>query len=87
MTTSRYADTNGNEWDTAEEALKEFIEDLPDLTDEETESVFQFTNREGTAAQNLAAIAHGVVYSGLSDRFEGDNYPVPERIDSEGSQS
>lgn len=72
-----YIDTLGNSWASADDALHYFMEDLPYLTDEEQESVFQFTHWRETAAFNLAAIQQGVDYSGLNDRFEGDNYPVP----------
>ena len=74
---SAYTDTNGNEWDSAEEALQEFLDNLPDLTDEETEEVFQFTHYEATAEHNLDAIAYGITYAGLDYKFGGDNYPVP----------
>ena len=72
-----YKDTNGNEWTTAAEALAEFVGDLPNLSEEESETVFQFTRHDADAASNLAAIAYGVTYAGLDDRFGGDNYPVP----------
>ena len=75
-----YGDTNGNQWDDAESALEGFLSELPYLSDEETESVFQFTNHASSAAENLKAIAYGVTYSGLDDRFAGDNYPVPEPL-------
>ena len=74
----RYNDTNGNEWDTAEEALDEFLANLPDLTEEETEEAFQFTSRDNNAEANLKAIAYGITYAGLDAKFSGDNYPVPE---------
>jgi hypothetical protein len=74
---ARYNDTNGNTWNSAEEALEDFLNELPYLTEEETETVFQFTNHENNAADNLKAIAYGITYAGLDDRFEGDNYPVP----------
>lgn len=76
-----YADARGVEWDTAEEALEEFLSDLPDLTEGETETVFQFTLRGAHAAFNLAAIAYGVTYAGLDDKFGGDNYPVPALVE------
>lgn len=76
----RYHDTNGNIWDSAEEALEEFLSELPCLTDEETEEVFQFTDRSATAEMNLQAIAYGVTYAGLDPRFTGDNYPIPHPL-------
>lgn len=75
MTT--HVDALGNIWSTPTEALEDFMADLPYLTDEEQESVFQFTRRDESATFNLNAIRRGVDYSGLHDRFEGDNYPVP----------
>lgn len=72
-----FMDTNGNEWDTAEEALDDFLNDLPYLDDDETETVFQFTRYDMAAAENLRAIAYGVTYAGLDYKFSGDNYPVP----------
>lgn len=75
-----YRDTNGNEWPDAESALAEFLSDLPDLTEDETETVFQFTDHAADAATNLAAIAHGVTYAGMDHKFSGDNYPVPTPV-------
>jgi hypothetical protein len=72
-----YSDTNGNIWETAKEALDEFLSELPYMTDEEFESVFQFTNYSSSPEHNLEAIAYGVTYSGMDSRFSGDNYPVP----------
>lgn len=74
-----FYDVNGNSWDSAEEALDEFLDELPHLSDEESESVFQFTDRSKSAEFNLQAIQSGIDYSGLGDRFAGDNYPVPKR--------
>jgi hypothetical protein len=72
-----YRDANGNFWATAQEALDEFLLELPDLTDEETELVFQFTNHSESAEFNLNAIDFGIVYGGFTDKFGGSNYPVP----------
>lgn len=72
-----YVDANGWTFDSAEEALQSFLYELPDLTEEETETVFQFTDRRSDAATNLRAIAYGITYAGLDYRFSGDNYPVP----------
>ena len=83
VTNMRYSDTNGNEWDNADDALGEFLSDLPDMTEEETETLFQFTRHDASAGSNLDGIAYGVVYAGLSDKFAGDNYPVPEPIENE----
>ena len=74
---TKYSDTNGNEYANATEALEAFLGDMPDLTDEETETVFQFTHYQATPAHNLDALAYGITYAGLDDRFAGDNYPVP----------
>lgn len=73
-----YRDSNGNVWLDAESALTDFLADLPELSELESESVFQFTDYRSDAASTLAAIAYGVTYSGLDARFAGDNYPVPE---------
>lgn len=73
----RYTDTLGNGWNSAESALDEFLAELPDLTDDETEIVFQFTDRSASAADNLRAVAYGVTHAGLDHKFGGDNYPVP----------
>lgn len=73
----KYTDTRGVIFESAEEALEEFLSELPYLTDEEHEEVFQFTNRQATASENLQAIAYGVTYAGLDQRFTGDNYPIP----------
>lgn len=81
-----FKDANGNAWDTAEEALEEFISDLPYLTDNEIEKVFKFTDGNSDAASNLSAIAYGVKYSGLDYKFEGDNYPVPFNADVQPAQ-
>lgn len=70
-----FTDANGNEWETAQEALDEFLSDLPYLTEEQTEEVFQFTHWEASAEHNLAAIEHGIVYSGNTYAFK--DYPVP----------
>ena len=70
----RYLDTLGNTYETAELALQDFCDNLPDLTEEETETVFQFTQHDADAAHNLEGIAYGITYAGLSDKFEG--YPV-----------
>ena len=61
-----FTDANGNEWETAKEALDEFLSDLPYLTDDQTEEVFQFTSWSATPESNLAAIDYGIVYSGNS---------------------
>ena len=79
----RYIDTNGNEWENAETALNEFISDLPFLSEEESELVFQFTHYNDDAATNLRAIEQGIACAGLNARFEGDNYPVPTPADTE----
>ena len=71
----RYTDAHGNEWDSAEEAIEEFLSELPDLDEEETETVFQFTSFNASAAFNLKAIAEGITYAGMHDKFDG--YPVP----------
>jgi hypothetical protein len=73
-----FVDANGNEWTTAEEALADFLGELPDLTPEETEMVFQFTRYNYPAERNLTAIEYGITYAGLDARFAGDNYPVPQ---------
>ena len=70
----RYLDILGNTYETAELALQDFCDDLPYLTEEETEAVFQFTQHDADAAHNLRGIAYGITYAGLSDKFEG--YPV-----------
>lgn len=49
----------------------------------EQEQAFQFTDHTASTAKNLEAIAYGVVYAGLADKFSGDNYPVPEPIKSD----
>ena len=72
-----YIDANGNEWDSAESALEDFLSDLPYMTDEDTETVFQFTHYQDDAAANLSAVEYGIVYAGMSDTFAG--YPVPRR--------
>ena len=71
-----YIDTNGNEWDTAELALEDFLSELPYMTDEDTELVLQFTHYQNDAASNLSAIEYGIAYAGMSDTFAG--YPVPK---------
>jgi len=81
----RYNDTNGNEWKSADDALGEFLSELPDMTEEEIETVFQFTDRGASAERNLAGIAYGIVYAGMSDTFEGNNYPVPEPTENESN--
>lgn len=73
----KYTDTRGVIYESAEEALEDFLNELPYLTDEEHETVFQFTSRQATAAENLQAIAYGVTYAGLDERFTGNNYPIP----------
>lgn len=73
-----FTDDAGRHWDTAEQALEEFVQDLPPLTDDEMEYAFQFTNSKATAEQNLYAIDFGITYSGLRDKFEG--YPVPHPV-------
>lgn len=73
----KYTDTRGVIFASAEEALEDFLSELPHLTDEESETVFQFTHWQASAEKNLQAIAYGVTYSGLDDRFAGDNYPIP----------
>lgn len=70
-----YIDDNGNIWESAELALEEFLSELPDMSDEDMELVFQFTHYQNNAADNLSAIEYGVTYSGMSDTFAG--YPVP----------
>lgn len=75
-----YRDTNGNEWPTAQAALDEFLAELPELSEEESEQVFQFTRYNLPPEQNLDAIRHGITYAGLDSRFAGDNYPVPELV-------
>jgi hypothetical protein len=75
-----YRDERGVEWDTAEEALADFLSDLPDLTEDETEEVFQFTSSESSAADNLKAISYGIVYSGNFLKFQ--HYPVPEEVEA-----
>lgn len=70
-----FKDSFGNTWGTAEEALNEFISDLPDMSEEDTESVFQFTHWQNSAADNLKAIDYGITYSAMWDTFK--NYPLP----------
>lgn len=70
-----YIDDRGVEWESAELALDDFLSDLPDLMDEDVESVFQFTHYQATAADNLKAIEYGIVYAGCSTAFVG--YPIP----------
>jgi len=81
----RYSDTNGNEWDNAEDALNEFLSDLPDMSEEETETVFQFTDHTASAERNLAGITYGVVYAGMYATFEDNNYPVPGPTENESN--
>ena len=78
-----FTDANGNEWNTAQEALDEFLSDLPYLTDDQTEEVFQFTSWSATPESNLAAIDYGIVYSGNAYAFNG--YPVPYLKKSENN--
>lgn len=73
-----YGDTHGNTWKTATEALDSFLGELPELSDDETETIFQFTERDAPAELNLDRIDYGIAYAGLSERFAG--YPVPAPI-------
>lgn len=71
-----YIDAHGREWETAEEALKDFLENLPpELNDGELEIIFQFTHHKADAHFNLMAIEYGIAYGGLSHAF--DSYPIP----------
>jgi len=76
---SRYIDAQGREWDTAEEALQDFIDNLPPLTDEQREEVFSSTHHDWPASRNLAAIEFAVHYHGLSEVF--GYYPIPYPLD------
>lgn len=73
-----FTDANGNEWETAKEALDEFLSDLPYLSEEDTEAVFQFTDWQASPESNLKAIDYGIVYSGNAYAFNG--YPVPYEV-------
>ena len=79
MSTTHWEDSAGRVWATAEEALAEFLSDLPDMTEEESESVFQFTLSGDTPADyNLRAIDSGILYGGYYDLFK--HYPVPYKV-------
>lgn len=76
-----YRDTNGNEWDTAEEAIDEFVKNLPYLTGEDEHRVFQGTVYNATAEWNLDRIHNNIAkHPHLTARFTGDNYPVPFKV-------
>lgn len=72
---TKYQDTRGVIWDSAQEALEDFVGDLPYLSDEDMELVFQFTLWNESPEFNLNAIQHGIDYGGYSGEFE--HYPVP----------
>lgn len=77
-----YLDTNGNTYDTAQEALDAFLSDLPDMTEEQQETVFQFTHWQATPEFNLKAIQQGITYAAL-DTTVFDGYPVPALVEGE----
>lgn len=72
-----YIDAQGRRWDTAEEALADFISDLPAMTDEETENLFSATRHDWDAARNLQAIDYAATYHGLAGTVLG-YYPIPQ---------
>lgn len=72
---TKYHDTRGVIWDSASEALEDFVGELPDLPDEDMELVFQFTLWNESPEFNLKAIQYGIDYGGYSSEFE--HYPVP----------
>lgn len=74
---TKYIDARGVRWDSAEEALQDFIEDLPAMTDEETENLFSATLHTNDAATNLLAIKFAADYHGYSSSLLG-YYPIPE---------
>lgn len=75
-----YIDAQGRRWDSAEEALADFLADMPPLDEEQIENVFSATNWQWDAARNLKAIEYAITYHGLHDVF--GYYPVPQPEDT-----
>jgi hypothetical protein len=73
----KYRDAQGRVWGSAEEALTDFVSDLPAMTDEETENLFSATRHDADAATNLDAIRFAATYHGLAGDVLG-YYPIPE---------
>ena len=81
---TKYIDARGVTWDSALEALNDYISDLPPLTDEETEMLFSSTQHDWPPERNLAAIEFAVHYHGLSEKL--GYYPVPQPWDEHAVQ-
>ena len=76
---TKYIDIDGREWPSAQLALDEFLNDLPSLSENEYESLCQYTLSTESPAFNLRAFKRAIEEDDrLQSLFEG--YPVPHPL-------